>query len=156
MKFLLALLLVALLSGCTDAGTDADAGSDPMEETPTEPSGNDPTDPGNNTTIQGSEVSLSIAAIRDSPIATHAFDKDTLEVNVGDIVSLTFTNDDTHPLFANHDFYIEALDLGTSVIGTGEQDSLIFTVDLEPGEYVFYCTVGNHRADGMEGMLIVS
>jgi plastocyanin len=29
------------------------------------------------------------------------------------------------------------------------------SVDLEPGEYVFYCPVGNHRAGGMEGTLTV-
>ena len=29
------------------------------------------------------------------------------------------------------------------------------TVDLEPGEYVFYCPVGQHRQNGMEGQLLV-
>jgi plastocyanin len=36
---------------------------------------------------------------------------------------------------------------------TGSTTTL--TVDLEPGEYVYYCPVGNHRAGGMEGQLLV-
>jgi plastocyanin len=34
-------------------------------------------------------------------------------------------------------------------------DTAEVTVDLEAGEYVFYCPVGNHRQEGMEGTLTV-
>jgi plastocyanin len=33
-------------------------------------------------------------------------------------------------------------------IGPGESTTL--TIDLEPGDYVFYCSIANHRAMGME------
>jgi plastocyanin len=36
---------------------------------------------------------------------------------------------------------------------TGANTTL--SVDLEPGEYVFYCPVGQHRQNGMEGQLLV-
>ena len=36
---------------------------------------------------------------------------------------------------------------------TGAKASL--TADLKAGDYTFYCPVGNHRAAGMEGTLIV-
>jgi plastocyanin len=36
---------------------------------------------------------------------------------------------------------------------TGSETEL--TVDLEPGEYTFYCPVGEHRQNGMEGTLTV-
>jgi plastocyanin len=29
------------------------------------------------------------------------------------------------------------------------------TADLEPGEYEYYCPVGNHEAEGMTGTLTV-
>lgn len=35
------------------------------------------------------------------------------------------------------------------------ESTTTLTVDLEPGEYVFYCPVGNHRQQGMEGQLLV-
>jgi plastocyanin len=36
---------------------------------------------------------------------------------------------------------------------TGSETEL--TVDLEAGEYTFYCPVGDHREQGMEGTLTV-
>jgi plastocyanin len=42
---------------------------------------------------------------------------------------------------------------GESETVTGANTEL--TVDLEAGEYTFYCPVGNHRAEGMEGTLTV-
>jgi plastocyanin len=34
-------------------------------------------------------------------------------------------------------------------------DAPAITVDLKAGEYTFYCPVGDHRAEGMEGTLTV-
>ena len=52
---------------------------------------------------------------------------------------------------ASHDFVVErdGEDVAaTEVLQPGQSGSV--TVDLEPGTYVFYCSVGNHRAMGME------
>ncbi|MGB1696813.1 MAG: plastocyanin/azurin family copper-binding protein [Thermoplasmatota archaeon] len=150
MKWFWILLVTALLAGCTD-DPDGSGSSSSSSTDSTDPVGNDTMEPDTG----GAEVALSIAAVRALPTDTHAFDKATLAVNQGDVVTLTFSNDDVLPI-VNHDWYLEVLDVGTAVIGSGETDTITFTVDLEPGEYVFYCTVGNHRGDGMEGMLVVT
>jgi plastocyanin len=52
---------------------------------------------------------------------------------------------------ATHDLVVErdGDDVAASEdIGPGASTTL--TVALEPGEYVFYCSIGNHRAMGME------
>jgi plastocyanin len=58
---------------------------------------------------------------------------------------------------ATHDLVVErdGEDVAaTDAIDPGQTSTL--TVTLEPGEYVFYCSVGNHRAMGMETTVVVT
>lgn len=58
---------------------------------------------------------------------------------------------------ATHDLVVEqngAKIAGTSSIAPGQSASL--SVTLKPGSYVFYCSVGNHRAMGMEVTVTVT
>ena len=58
---------------------------------------------------------------------------------------------------ATHDLVVEqdGKDIAKSdTLGPG--DSATFTVTLQPGRYVFYCSIGNHRAMGMETDVTVS
>lgn len=148
MKVLLMLLIAALLSGCTD---DNEANAD--NENEGEETGE--LDEGmENETREPAVITVQIAAVRPLPTDTHAFDTERIEVNQGDFVTITLTNDDSLPI-VSHDWYLEVLDIGTSTIAPGETTSVTFQADLGPGEYAFYCTIGTHREDGMEGVLVV-
>jgi plastocyanin len=39
---------------------------------------------------------------------------------------------------------------------SGSQKTDSATVDLQPGEYTYYCTIPGHRAQGMQGTLTIS
>lgn len=51
-----------------------------------------------------------------------------------------------------HTFVIDEVKINEIV---KDGSGFIFTAPTEPGSYTFYCDVGNHRAMGMEGTLIV-
>jgi plastocyanin len=68
----------------------------------------------------------------------------------------TVTIDFNNPQALTHDVRIEGSSGedagGTELIASGSDST---TVDLEPGEYTFYCSVPGHREAGMEGTLTV-
>jgi len=72
-----------------------------------------------------------------------------IKIKVGEKVKLTLNSVDMM-----HDFVIDALNIRTPIVKSGETGTVEFTVDT-PGEYEFYCSVGQHRANGMVGKLIV-
>jgi plastocyanin len=73
-----------------------------------------------------------------------------LTMEAGEKIKLTFVS-----LDMMHDFIVEGTDIQTEIITGGNQTTIEFTAPDEPGEYTFYCSVGNHRAQGMEGTLTV-
>lgn len=77
------------------------------------------------------------------------FAPSTITVSKGDIVKITFNN-----TAGIHDFVIDELGVKTPVLQSGKQAVVEFTAD-KAGQFEYYCSVGNHRAMGMKGMLIV-
>lgn len=77
------------------------------------------------------------------------FVPNTLTVKTGDKVKITFKN-----ISGIHDFNIDELNVKTPVTQTGNDAMVEFTAS-KPGSFEFYCSVGNHRAQGMKGTLVV-
>lgn len=73
----------------------------------------------------------------------------TMVVNAGDTVRITFKN-----AGGVHDFVIDELKVATKQNQSGQEETVQF-VATKPGTYNYYCSVGNHRAMGMEGTLTV-
>ncbi len=77
-----------------------------------------------------------------------SFSPARISVKEGEKVKLTFNNVGSFP----HNLKVEGLNIGTSTIGGGESETIEFTVE-EGGTYSTFCSVANHRAQGMEGVL---
>jgi|SRR5215213_4130597 len=79
-----------------------------------------------------------------------AYKESSLEVDAGD-VTIDFDN----PSPIGHDVSIEkdGEEVGATEVITESKDST--TIELEPGDYVFFCSVPGHREAGMEGPLTV-
>lgn len=82
--------------------------------------------------------------------SSYLFDPATITVNKGDKVKITFKNSG-----GMHDWKIDELGIATKKIKTGEEEILEFTAD-KAGTFEYYCSVGEHRAKGMKGTLVVN
>jgi plastocyanin len=137
-----ALAALSACGGSDDGGGDAAAPSSasaPESSSAAEDSGSSsaPAEQGGTLTVTGVDF---------------AFEMDSTDLSAGEY-EVTFANEGgaTHNVVVEQD----GEDLGGSdTIGPGE--STTFTIALEPGEYVFYCGVGNHRAMGMETTVTVT
>ena len=78
-----------------------------------------------------------------------SFSPSSVTVNKGDKVKVIFKN-----VMGNHDLVIDELGVATNRISGGEQDIVEFAAD-KAGTFEYYCSVGEHRAMGMRGTLLV-
>lgn len=99
----------------------------------------------------GSESGLQQSNVKEFTItgSPFKFDKTTVSVNKGDKVKITFVNSN-----GMHDFVIDDFNVKTKVLQAGAQETVEFTAD-KAGTFEYYCSVGNHRAQGMKGTLVV-
>lgn len=78
------------------------------------------------------------------------YDVKTINRKVGERIALTLTNNGKMP----HDIKFDDLGVATKVLEPGKSETIYFNLD-KAGTYEYYCSVGNHKAQGMVGKLIV-
>ena len=138
MGALAVLLLVLLVGGCvktkdatgTDTNTTDGGSGGPTTTPPAEP--------------------LALTVTTSAP---YAFAPTALTAAPGQLVNLTYTNNDPVPI-QQHDWVLDEASAQTDVVGVGESASVLFLAP-EAGTYTFYCSVGNHRQLGMVGTFTV-
>ncbi|HKG64056.1 MAG TPA: plastocyanin/azurin family copper-binding protein [Solirubrobacteraceae bacterium] len=134
----LAAVLVLALAGCGGDDESSSSGGGAATSTPASGSGGGG---------GGGGEQLALSAPADGSLK---FDKSKLEAKAG-TVTIDFDNlSDSTP----HAVEIEGNGVEEkSDTVTGAKTSV--TADLDAGTYTFYCPVGDHRAEGMEGTLTV-
>ncbi|XKT74794.1 MAG: plastocyanin/azurin family copper-binding protein [Patescibacteria group bacterium UBA2163] len=79
-----------------------------------------------------------------------AYSVKDMNVSRGDVVRLVLTSSE-----GTHDFVIDELGVASERIEAGGQTVIQFTAS-EAGEFTYYCSVGNHREQGMVGTITIS
>lgn len=151
----LALALGAVvLSGCSSDDGGATTGAAPASTSESSPSpapSSTPAPYGSSTPGSSAPADAAAGVV---PVAAQdfAFELQATSLSAGE-QTFELTNNGN----ASHDLVIErdGEDVAaTEIVGPGQTASV--TATLEPGEYVIYCSVGNHRAMGMEVTVTVS
>ena len=91
------------------------------------------------------------AGVKEFKVTGSNFNYDVSEIKVkqGDKVRITFMNAD-----GMHDWKLDEFNAATQIIQGGKQETIEF-VASKKGTFEYYCSVGQHRAMGMKGNLIV-
>ena len=145
MKRWMALLMSVLALGLVAAGCgdddddDGDGGAATTEQTA-------PADTGAADTGTQAEAAEDLTVTADQ--AAISWEPTELSAPAGS-VTLTLDN----PAEIPHNITLEGVDNGATE--TVQNDTTSVTVDLEAGDYTYFCSVGNHRQQGMEGTLTV-
>ena len=132
---------LAALTACSGGSSSAAGGASPATAAQSSASGGSSaaSTVGQNGTLTATEADFSI-------------DLGTKTLKAGPyLVTVNNTGSATHDLVVEQNGTKLA---GTSSIAPGQSASL--SVTLKPGTYVFYCSIGNHRAMGMEVTVTVT
>jgi plastocyanin len=136
------LLLAGLLALTACGGTDEEGGTtaSPSSETST-----------SSAPSSSAGAAPSAPAETGTTAATASLVDFDIELSKTELTAGEYEFEVTNDGGASHDFVVErdGEDVAaTEVLSPGGSETLAVT--LEPGEYVIYCSVGNHRGMGME------
>lgn len=103
------------------------------------------------TLVPVEEATMEAGAAREFTVegSPFRFVPNEIRVKKGETVRVTFRN-----MKGTHDFVIDEFGVRTNQIGEGEEEEVEFVAD-KVGTFEYYCSVENHRAQGMVGKLIV-
>lgn len=144
---IIALVVAGVLWARSSQNTD-DSGNEMESEetmtptpTPTPPSSVTPTPPG--------EVSGNQVKTFNVDGDNFSFSLKEIKVKKGDTVKIVFNNK-----IGFHDWVVDEFNARTKQIQAGQSETIEFVAD-KTGTFEYYCSVGQHRANGMKGNLIV-
>ncbi|TSD06173.1 MAG: plastocyanin [Parcubacteria group bacterium Greene0714_7] len=127
--------------------------TDSLETTETQVTGDTPSLPaGGMETGELSASDTTAPEVKEFTIASDHFSfvPNSMQVKKGDRVKITFSNP-----AGTHDFKIDEFSVATAKLSAGQNATVEFVAD-KAGAFEYYCSVGNHRAMGMWGTLVVT
>lgn len=143
----LAIAMILALSGCTQQNN---VNSNTMDNENTNTDTPSPT-PTAQATPEATPSPIVKGEVKTFEISGQNFSFSLAEIRVkkGDKVKIIFKN-----VEGFHDWIIDEFNARTPQINTGETAEVEFTAD-KTGTFEYYCSVGEHRAKGMKGNLMV-
>ena len=78
-----------------------------------------------------------------------SFSLSEIRVKQGETVHITLKNTE-----GTHDWKLDEFSAATKVLQIGQEETIEFVAD-KVGSFEYYCSIGNHRAQGMVGTLVV-
>lgn len=86
-------------------------------------------------------------------MSNFAFEPNRIEMAAGETITVKLVN-----VQGTHDFVIDELAVDSDTLRQGDERMVEITApaDAAGQEYVFYCSIGEHRENGMEGTLVIT
>lgn len=114
-------------------------------------SGNQTGNKGNGGVSGDLDVNIGLNAAKEFSVVGTPFKFSVSEMRVkeGDMVRIAFRND-----AGMHDWKIDEFNAATKVLQAGQSETIEFVANKK-GTFEYYCSVGNHRQQGMKGTLVV-
>lgn len=134
MRYTLALLVTMafLVAACTQTTTPVGDPETPVVVAPVEP-----------------QIKTLVVTGEDFAFFMDGQEAPEITVNVGDTVRIEFTSTQGF-----HDWVVDEFGAATEQVQMGDSTFVEFVAD-KAGTFEYYCSVGEHRANGMFGSLVV-